>query len=355
MHLRAADTESFELPTALRMSPQPPIPLSHLTGPPDPERRFRLIETVRRALRERRYSARTEEAYVHWIRRFVVANERRHPAELGADEVRQFLSALAVEERVSVSTQNQAHAALTFLYAHVVRRPLERVEGVTPARRSRHLPVVLSLKELRAILQQLEEPHRLCTAIMYGSGLRILECVSLRIKDVDLDRREIVVRGGKGGKDRRTPLARTCVMPVRARLKDAAARAAGDRRAGIGVSGMDDALRRKYPGVEFDWRWQYLFAATRTHTTADGRRQRHHLHESAVQRAFHAAIMAARISKRATCHSLRHSFATHLLESGSDIRTVQELLGHTDVRTTMIYTHVLNRGGLGVRSPADDL
>jgi integron integrase len=313
------------------------------------------MEIVRRALRERRYSGRTEEAYVHWIRRFIIANGRRHPAELEAQDVRRFLSALAVDVRVSLSTQNQAQAALSFLYAHVLRRPLERLEGVTPARRSRHVPIVLSLRELRAILGRMEEPHRLCAAIMYGSGLRVLECVSLRIKDVDVDRREIVVRGGKGGKDRRTPLASSAVTPLRAQLKAAAARAARDRGAGIGVSGIDDSIRRKYPGVEFDWRWQYVFAATRVHTSDDGRRHRHHLHESAVQRAFHVAVMAARISKRATCHTLRHSFATHLLESGSDIRTVQELLGHTDVRTTMIYTHALNKGGLGVRSPGDDL
>ena len=313
------------------------------------------MEVVRRALRERRYSARTEEAYVHWIRRFIVANARQHPSELGPEEVRRFLSNLAVEERVSVSTQNQALSALTFLYAHVVRRPLAPIDGITPARRSRYVPVVLSLREVRAILGRLEEPHRLCASLMYGSGLRVLECMSLRIKDVDIDRREIVVRGGKGGKDRRTPLARSCVVPVRAQLKRAATRAANDRRAGIETSGIDDSLRRKYPDVALDWRWQYLFAATRTHATADGRRQRHHLHESVVQRAFRRAVSDAGIVKRATCHSLRHSFATHLLESGSDIRTVQELLGHTDVRTTMIYLHVLNRGGLGVRSPGDDL
>jgi integron integrase len=329
--------------------------LSHLDGPPDPERRFRLMKLVRRALRERRYSGRTEEAYVHWIRRFIVASARRHPADLGVEEVRRFLSRLAVEERVSASTQSQAQAALVFLYAHVVRRPLDTMDGIVPARRSQHLPVVLSVREVRAVLQQLDEPMWLCTAIMYGSGLRVLECMSLRIKDVDLDRREIVVRGGKGGKDRRTPLARSRILPVRAQLERAAARAASDRRAGVGCTRIDDAVRRKYPGVELDWRWQYLFAATRTHAAADGRRLRHHLHESAVQRAFRAAVSASGISKRATCHSLRHSFATHLLESGADIRTVQELLGHADVRTTMIYTHVLNRGGLGVRSPGDDL
>ena len=313
------------------------------------------MEIVRRTLRERRYSRRTEEAYAHWIRRFIVANERRHPSELGPDEIRRFLSRLAIEERVSASTQNQALSALVFLYAHVVRRPIAPIDGIAPARRSRHLPVVLSVNEVRAILERLSEPARLCVSLMYGSGLRVLECVSLRIKDVDLDRREIVIRGGKGGKDRRTPLARSCVVPARLQLRHASLRAASDRAAGIGVSGLDDGLRRKYPDVDLDWRWQYLFAASRTHLGADGRQKRHHLHESCVQRAFRAAVAASGIAKRATCHSLRHSFATHLLESGADIRTVQELLGHTDVRTTMIYTHVLNRGGLGVRSPADDL
>jgi integron integrase len=337
------------------VSPLPPIPLSHLGGSPQPERRLRLMEIVRRALRERRYSRRTEEAYVHWIRRFIMANERRHPSDLGPDEIRRFLSRLANEDRVSASTQNQALSALVFLYAHVVRRPLAPIDGIAPARRSRHLPVVLSVRELRAILERLAEPHRLCVALMYGSGLRVLECVSLRIKDVDLERREIVIRGGKGGKDRRTPLARACVVPTRLQLQRAKVRAARDQAAGIGVSELDDSLRRKYPGIDLDWRWQYLFAASRTHRAADGRRQRHHLHESCVQRAFRAAVAESGIAKRATSHSLRHSFATHLLESGADIRTVQELLGHTDVRTTMIYTHVLNRGGLGVRSPADDL
>lgn len=313
------------------------------------------MEIVRRSLRERRYSARTEEAYVHWIRRFILANGRRHPADLGADDVRTFLSNLAVRERVSASTQNQALSALTFLYAHVVRRPLAPVDGIAPARRSRHLPVVLSVREVREVLARLDEPHRLCTSLMYGSGLRVLECVSLRVKDVDLDRREIVVRGGKGGKDRRTPLARSCVVPLRQLLARIAPRIASDRRDGVHTTGIDESLRRKYPDVDLDRRWQYLFAATRSFVGADGCRQRHHLHETVLQRAFRGAVMESGISKRATCHSLRHSFATHLLESGADIRTVQELLGHSDVRTTMIYTHVLNRGGLGVRSPADDL
>jgi len=337
------------------MSPLPLIPAQHLSAAPAPERRFRLMETVRRALRERRYSTRTEGAYVHWIRRFILANDRRHPADLGEVDVARFLSALALEGQVAASTQNQALAALNFLYAHVLRRPLARVEGVSPARRARRVPVVLSLAELRAILRHLAPPQDLCAALMYGSGLRVSECLRMRVKDVDLERREIVVRAGKGDKDRRAPLAQRCVQPLRALIQREQGRFARDRRDGIGTTGLGEALRRKYPGVETDWRWQYLFAAARTFSTPDGRRFRHHLHETAMQRAFRAAVIASGVAKRASCHTLRHSFATHLLESGADIRTVQELLGHTDVRTTMIYTHVLNRGGLGVRSPGDDL
>jgi integron integrase len=337
------------------MSRHPPIPAQHLEGPPAPERRFRLLEVVRRVLRERRFSVRTEEAYLFWIKRYVIASGRRHPADLAEEDVRRFLSTLAVEEHVAVSTQNQALAAITFLYAHVIRRPLARVDGIAPAHRSRRLPVVLTQTELRAIMAQLGEPYRLCVALMYGSGLRLMECMTLRVKDVDLERREIVVRDGKGAKDRRTPLAKTCVEPLRRLQSDVDLRLARDRHAGVSTTGLGEALERKYPNAAMDPRWQYLFAAARTHSLPDGRRARHHLHESALQRAFGAAVRASGITKRATCHSLRHSFATHLLESGADIRTVQELLGHSDVRTTMIYTHVLNRGGLGVRSPADDL
>ena len=331
------------------------IPLPHLTAAPDGERRFRFMEIVRRCMRERRYSRRTEEAYVYWIRRFIVRFDRRHPRELGEPEVRAFLSELAVKERVAASTQNQALAALSFLYERVIERPLARIDGIQPARRSRHVPVVLSPREIEAIFAHLEEPVRLCASLMYGSGLRLTECVALRVKDVDLERREIVVRGGKGDKDRRVPLAQRCVHPLRTLIDGEQRRFACDRRDGIATTGLGEALRHKYPGIETDWRWQYLFAAARTFSAPDGRRFRHHLHETAMQRAFRAAVSAGGVAKRATCHSLRHSFATHLLESGADIRTVQELLGHTDVRTTMIYTHVLNRGGLGVRSPGDDL
>ncbi len=331
------------------------IPSVVLDAPADPARRFRLLELVRRRLRERRYSRRTEEAYVFWIRRYVVHHGRRHPRELGADEVRAFLSHLAAEARVAASTQNQALAALQFLYGRVLDRPLGAVEGITPARRSQHVPVVLSQREVRALLDRLSGPVKLCGALMYGSGLRLLEALALRVKDVDLDRFEILVRNGKGGKDRRTPLAQTLAPELQRWLVVREQRFRDDVRRRTGTGGLSEPLLRKLPSARFDWAWQYVFPAGRTTVDANGLRVRHHLHESVIQRAVKDAAAGAGLTKRVTCHSLRHSFATHLLESGADIRTVQELLGHSDVRTTMIYTHVLNRGGLGVRSPGDSL
>ena len=335
--------------------PTPPVPLAHLTALPDPERKYRFMEVVRRRLRELRYRPRTIEAYVFWIRRYVLFHGRRHPRELGEAEVRAFLSHLATERGVAASTQNQALAALTFLHDAVLRRALPRVDGIAPAHRSRRVPVVLSQREVRTLLAQLRPPLQLCASLMYGSGLRILECVSLRVKDVDLDRCEIVVRAGKGDKDRRTPLAERCVAPLRRWLGAQRTLYLADQRGAVSVTGLDEALERKYPGAAREWPWRYLFPASRTFRDAAGARRRHHLHESVLQRAIREAAHAAHLDKRITSHSLRHSFATHLLESGADIRTVQELLGHTDVRTTMIYTHVLNKGGLGVRSPVDRL
>ena len=335
--------------------PLPPIPLSHLTGPPEPERRLRFMEVVRRRLRERRYSGRTEEAYVHWIRRYVVFHGRRHPGELGPEAVRRFLSDLAVGQQVAASTQNQALQALLFLYGQVLGTPLPRIEGIAPARRPRHVPVVLSPGEVRELLKRLPEPVRLCAMLMYGSGLRVAECVSLRVKDVDLERREIVVRGGKGNKDRRTPLAEACVAALERRFREGVADYRRDRKAGVRCTGISAPLARKYPDAETGWPWWYVFPASRTFEDAARVLRRHHLHETVVQRAVKKAVYEMGLTKRVTSHSLRHSFATHLLESGSDIRTVQTLLGHSDVRTTMIYTHVLNKGGLGVRSPADRL
>jgi integron integrase len=333
----------------------PRIPPLHLTAPPDPTRQFRLMEIVRRALRERRYSRRTEQAYVHWIRRYIVHHGHRHPRELAEADVREFLSNLAVTAHVAASTQNQALAALTFLYDAVLDRPLTRIEGIAPARRHTRVPTVLSQREVRALLAKLEDPIRLCAALMYGSGLRLMECARLRIKDVDPERLEIVVRMGKGGKDRRVPLAESCLPSLRRHLRARESQFRRDQKLKVHTTDLPDALARKYPNAEMEWRWQYVFGATRTFIDSAGVRRRHHLHETLIQRSFRRAVSDARIAKHATCHSLRHSFATHLLESGSDIRTVQELLGHRDLRTTMIYTHVLNRGGLGVRSPADAL
>ena len=334
---------------------RPLIPASHLAPSPDSDLRFRLLEIVRRRLRESRYSRRTEEAYVFWIRRYILYNDRRHPKDLGNDHVVKFLSMLAVDEQVAASTQTQAIAALRFLYERVLGISLGRIDDVVPASRPRRLPVVLAKQEIRVILQRLRGDCRLAAELMYGSGLRLRECVTLRVKDVDLDRREITVRGGKGDKDRRTPLAESCRSALMAHLKRREAEFREDFRLGIRVTGIAEALSRKYPTADREWRWQYVLAAGRTFVDESKVRRRHHFHETAVQRAVKEAAEAAGVTKRATCHSFRHSFATHLLEAGSDIRTVQELLGHTDLRTTMIYTHVLNKGGLGVRSPADDL
>lgn len=333
----------------------PLVPQSHLDAAPDATKRLRLMEIVRRVSRECRFSARTEQAYMHWIRRFIMFHGRRHPKDLGAEHVRDFLSMLAVEGRVFASTQNQALAAIRFLYDRVLRQSLPRLEEIAPAKRPRRVPVVLSQNEIRAILRRLTEPLALCAQLMYGGGLRLTECVSLRTKDVDLDRREITVCAGKGGKDRRVPLAESCLTPLRRHLANRAKESDRDRRIGVRTTGIPASLLRKHPNADSDWRWQYVFGAARTFLDAERIRRRHHLHESVLQRAFKHAVDEAGIAKRASCHSLRHSFATHLLESGADIRTVQELLGHSDVRTTMIYTHPLNRGALGVRSPADAL
>ena len=333
--------------------PLPLIPASHLSGPPEPERKARLMERVRAVMLERRYSPRTQEAYSGWIRRYILFHGRRHPVDLDERDVAKFLSDLAVRHRVSVATQNQALSALQFLYGSVLRKPLTTTPEISSAPRPRRLPIVLSVAEVRAILGRLRDPERLVVSLLYGSGLRVLECVSLRVKDVDLERREIVVRGGKGAKDRRTTLARSSVDDVRRALRTGYRVWQRDRRFDVRVTGIEEALARKFPGADREWAWFYLFPATRGFTDSSGARRRHHLHETVVQRAVHAASLEAKVGKRVTCHSFRHSFATHLLESGTDIRTIQELLGHSDLRTTMIYTHVASCGL--VRSPADVL
>jgi integron integrase len=333
----------------------PLIPEAHLRAQPNPELRLRFLEIVRRRLRERRYSRRTEQAYVHWIRRFVRFHGRRHPKELGEPEAIAFLSALAVEGRVAASTQKQAASALVFLYDRVVLRPLKPLGELAPARAPTVVPTVLSAREVRAVLRELAPMPRLCAALMYGSGLRVAECVALRVKDIDFDRLAVVVRGGKGAKDRVAPLAESCAVELRRHLDRARERFRDDERRDIRTTQLEGALARKYPGAERDWRWRYVFASGRTVVDAAGVRRRHHLDVTVLQRAIPAAALRAGLTKRVTCHTLRHSFATHLLESGVDIRRVQVVLGHTDVRTTMRYTHVVERGGAGVPSPGDRL
>ena len=316
-----------------------------------------LLGRVRAAVRARHYSPRTEASYVGWAKRLVVFHGRRHPDELGEADVRAFLDHLAEHDRVSASTQNQAVAALLFLYEAVLGRPLAlSPQGIVHAKELHRLPVVLSREEVRAVLAQLNGVSRLVGLLLYGSGLRLLECLSLRVKDVDFHRGEIRVRGGKGGVDRVVPLPLVVQGPLADHLARWRARHGRDVQGGGGRVPLPSALERKISGAADDWAWQWVFPAARLHRDeSSGEWRRHHLHESVVQRAVTEAVREASIAKRATCHTLRHSFATHLLESGYDIRTVQELLGHRDVRTTMIYTHVLKRGGLGVRSPADSL
>ncbi len=314
-----------------------------------------LLQAVRYKVRARRLSRRTERAYVGWIKRFVRYHRLRHPRELGEVEVAAFLNHLAAERRVAPSTQMQALCALLFLYEHVLERPLGRLQGLAWGRPRARLPVVLTREEVAAVLGELRGVPWLVAMLLYGSGLRLLEAVRLRVKDVDLGRREIRVRDTKGGRPRVTMLPAAVLEPLRAHLEAVRRLHGADVRRGAGVVELPGALADKYPGAGREWAWQWVFPAVRTYVARDGSRRRHHVHESAVQRAVKAAVARSGIGKRATCHTFRHSFATHLLEAGYDIRTVQELLGHKDVSTTMVYTHVLNRGGLGVRSPADQL
>jgi len=315
----------------------------------------KLLDRVRAAIRTRHYSPRTEEAYVHWIRRYIVFHGKRHPRELGDVEVAAFLSSVA-QQGVSASTQNQALSAVLFLYEVVLGKRPAWTSQLVRARRPIRLPVVLSRDEVARLLRHLQGTIGLMASLMYGAGLRLMECAELRVKDVNLDRGELTVRDGKGGKDRVTMLPVALNRPLAEQLARVKAQHARDLAMGCGAVALPGALRVKYPHAPREWAWQWVFPATRFYRDPQtGERRRHHLHESVIQRAVKDAVRAAGIPRPATCHSLRHSFATHLLEAGYDIRTIQELLGHRDVRTTMIYTHVLNQGGRGVRSPLDQL
>ena len=314
----------------------------------------RLLDQVRARMRRLGLAMRTEEAYVGWIRRFILAHGKRHPREMGEREVESFLSDLAVRGRVAASTQTQALSALLFLYREVLGVELPWMENIRRAKRPERVPVVLSHNEARALLGELAGVNWLMASLLYGSGLRLLECLRLRVQDVDFGRREITVRQGKGGKDRRTMLPAGLKSALRAQLDQALRLHQRDLALGFGAVWLPDALARKYPNAAREWIWQYVFPASqRSVDPGDGTMRRHHLDESVLQRAVKRAGTSAGLTKRATCHTLRHSFATHLLEAGYDIRTIQELLGHKDVSTTMIYTHVLNKGGHGVLSPLD--
>jgi len=315
-----------------------------------------LLARVRAAIRVRHYSIRTEQAYCDWIKRFVVFQGKRHPADLGAGEVEAFLSDLAVAGNVAAATQNQAKAALLFLYREVLGTELPWLSQVRTAKMPSRLPVVLTREEVAQVLQRLHGGHALVGRLLYGTGLRIMEGVRLRVKDVDFARHEILVRDGKGSKDRVTVLPGSLVPALRHQLAHAREVHARDLARGRGSTWLPYALARKYPGASRSWAWQYVFPAdTLSADPRGGAMRRHHVSDQSFQLAMKQAVRDAGIAKPATPHTLRHSFATHLLDAGYDIRTVQELLGHADVRTTMIYTHVLNRGGRGVASPLDAL
>jgi len=317
-----------------------------------------LLTQLRVAIRTRHYSPRTEEAYVQWVRRFIRFCGLRHPRELGPSDVTRFLSSLAVDANVSASTQNQALAAIVFLYRDVLNMPVGWLNALVRAKRPGRVPVVFTRDEVRKLLVQLQGrgAATLVIELLYGSGMRLVEALQLRIKDVDFGANEITVRGGKGDRDRRTMLPERVQGALLPHLAEVRAQHERDVAAGAGWVALPGALGLKYPNAGREWGWHWVFPAGRAYEDpATHQRRRHHLHETVVQRAFKEALRASRIAKAASCHTLRHSFATHLLEAGYDIRTVQELLGHRSVETTMIYTHVLNRGGLGVKSPVDTL
>ncbi len=314
------------------------------------------IKRLRQAIRTRHYSPSTEQQYVAWLERFIVASGGVDPAELAEPQVAAFLTKLAEIDRVSAATQNQAFNAILFFYEQVLGRKLGLIDGVVRAKRPARLPVVLARDEVRKILGLMDGTPKLMATLLYGCGLRLLECCRLRVKDLDFAQNQIVVRAGKGGKDRYTMFPLGLQEPMRAHLERVKRQHESDLSRGLGAVELPNALARKYPNAPKEWGWQWAFPAAYYYRDGmTGERRRHHLHETVLQKAIKAARLRSGIAKPATCHSLRHSFATHLLEDGYDIRTVQELLGHNDVSTTMIYTHVLNRGGKGVRSPADQL
>ncbi|HLG16644.1 MAG TPA: integron integrase [Blastocatellia bacterium] len=316
----------------------------------------KLLDQVRQAVRARHYSKRTERTYVDWIKRFIFFHGKRHPVEMGEPEINRFLTDLAVRKKVSASTQNQALSAILFLHQNVLDKELEWINPAVRAKKPKRLPVVLTDQEVKAILDRLEGPPKLIASLLYGSGLRLFECLQLRFKDIDFTKNQIVVRDGKGQKDRVTLLPESVKEPLLAHLRNVYRLHQRDLREGAGRVALPFALARKYPNADREWGWQWAFPAPkRYYDRGAGIERRHHLLDRVVQKEMREAVLKSRIGKPATPHTLRHSFATSLLEAGYDIRTIQELMGHKDLNTTMIYTHVLNKGGRGVRSPVDRL
>jgi integron integrase len=325
--------------------------------PYDAGRGVRAVEAARRELRARRYSYRTEQAYPYWIRKYQEFYPKRDPRSMGEDEINRFLSHLAVKGKVSASTQNQALSALLFLYRRVFHKHLPRISDLVRARRPKRLPTVLTKEEVRDLLFRLDGTPHLVAFMLYGTGMRLLECLRLRVKDVDFGFRQLTIRDGKGRKDRVTMLPDSLRESLQVHLKGVRRLHLADLDEGLGRVWLPNAIGRKYPHADREWSWQWVFPTKNVSTDPrTGRPGRYHMHPSVIQRAVRQAVRESRITKRVSCHTLRHSFATHLLASGYDIRTIQELLGHRDVKTTMVYTHVLNRaGGRGIQSPADDL
>lgn len=315
---------------------------------------MKLLDMLRAEIRYKHYSIRTERSYVDWVKRFIFFFDKRHPNEMGELEIKEFLNWLADKQKIAAPTQNQALCALLFFYRHVLKRDIKWVEGLAWAKRPRKLPVVFSKTEIKRIMPLMDETYRLIAKIMYGSGLRLNECISLRIQDIDFDNSQIIVRNAKGKKERSTMLPESLIETLKSQISKVKALHQHDLRNGYGYVYLPYALERKYPNDNRSFIWQYLFPAKSVSVDPrSNHSRRHHVHLSSAQRHIKSAIQKSGIRKRGTSHSLRHSFATHLLEAGYDIRTIQELLGHEDVSTTMIYTHVMRKGGSGVKSPID--
>jgi integron integrase len=314
------------------------------------------LDQVRESLRSRHYSRRTEESYVAWIRKYILFHNKRHPKEMGEKEINEFLTHLALKVKVSASTQNQALSAILFLYRYVLKKELGDFGEIVRARRPKRLPVVMTKEEVKQVISHLKGDLKLMASLIYGAGLRVTECLQLRVQDIDFSGNQIMIRSGKGDKDRLTMLPENLKKPLSDHLHKVKQIHQKDIQDGFGYVELPNALEKKYPNAEKEWRWQFVFPQENRWIDKQTKKQgRHHIDESIIQKAVKVAVTKSGIAKHATCHTFRHSFATHLLVAGYDIRTVQELLGHKDVKTTMIYTHVLNKGGRGVQSPLDVL